>query len=149
MKIPVLPISYGDAQPLLAAITGPVAPPEWRGALPITYRIGPGEATVRLQLAFNWTITPLYNVIARMPGSTYADEWILRGNHHDAWVNGAEDPVSGMAAELEEARALGELRKRGWAPKRTIVYLAWDGEGAAQSTEHVEARPTSWRRMRW
>ncbi len=97
---------------------------------------------MRLQLAFNWTISPLYNVIARLPGSTYPDEWILRGNHHDAWVNGAEDPVSGMAAELEEARALGELRKRGWTPKRTIVYLAWDGEEQALlgSTEHVEAR---------
>ena len=142
MKIPVLPISYGDAQPLLSAITGRLAPQDWRGALPIPYRIGPGEATVRLSLAFNWTVTPLYNVIARLPGTTLADEWILRGNHHDAWVNGAEDPVSGMAAELEEARALGELRRRGWAPKRTIVYLAWDGEeqGLLGSTEHVEAR---------
>ena len=109
MKIPVLPISYGDAQPLLSAITGRLAPEDWRGALPITYRIGPGEATVRLALAFNWTVTPLYNVIARLPGTTLADEWILRGNHHDAWVNGAEDPVSGMAAELEEARALGRI----------------------------------------
>ena len=142
MKIPVLPISYGDAQPLLAAITGRLAPEDWRGALPIPYRVGPGEATVHLSLAFNWTVTPLFNVIARMPGTTYADEWILRGNHHDAWVNGAEDPVSGMAAELEEARALGELRRRGWAPKRTIVYIAWDGEeqGLLGSTEHVEAR---------
>ena len=142
MKIPVLPISYGDAQPLLAAITGRLAPEDWRGALPITYRIGPGEATVRLTLAFNWAVVPLYNVIARLPGTTLADEWILRGNHHDAWVNGAEDPVSGMAAELEEARALGELRRRGWAPKRTVVYLAWDGEeqGLIGSTEHVEAR---------
>jgi N-acetylated-alpha-linked acidic dipeptidase len=142
MKIPVLPISYGDAQPLLAAITGRLAPEDWRGALPITYRIGPGEATVRLTLAFNWAVVPLYNVIARLPGTTLADEWILRGNHHDAWVNGAEDPVSGMAAELEEARALGELRRRGWAPRRTVVYLAWDGEeqGLIGSTEHVEAR---------
>ncbi len=142
MKIPVLPISYGDAQPLLAAITGRLAPEDWRGALPISYRVGPGEATVHLSLAFNWTVTPLFNVIARLPGTTYADEWILRGNHHDAWVNGAEDPVSGMAAELEEARALGELRRRGWAPKRTIVYIAWDGEeqGLIGSTEHVEAR---------
>ena len=148
MKIPVLPISYGDAQPLLAAITGRLAPEDWRGALPITYRIGPGEATVRLALAFNWTVTPLYNVIARLPGTTLADEWVLRGNHHDAWVNGAEDPVSGMAAELEEARALGELRTRGWAPRRTIVYFAWDGEeqGLIGSTEHVEARDDELRR---
>jgi len=142
MKIPVLPISYSDAQPLLSAITGRLAPEDWRGALPIPYRIGPGETTVHLSLTFNWTITPLYNVIARLPGDAFADEWILRGNHHDAWVNGAEDPVSGMAAELEEARALGELRRRGWAPKRTIVYIAWDGEEQALlgSTEHVEAR---------
>ena len=148
MKIPVLPISYGDAQPLLSAITGRLAPADWRGALPITYRIGPGEATVHLSLAFNWDVTPLFNVIARLPGTTAADEWILRGNHHDAWVNGAEDPVSGMAAELEEARALGELRRRGWAPKRTIVYIAWDGEeqGLLGSTEHVEARADELRR---
>ncbi len=141
MKIPVLPISYGDAQPLLDALTGRVAPADWRGALPITYRIGPGPATVHLKLAFNWTVTPIYDVIARLPGSMYPDEWIIRGNHHDAWVNGASDPVSGISAELEEARALGELRKQGWQPKRTIVYAAWDGEEPALlgSTEWVEA----------
>ena len=140
-RIPVLPISYGDAQPLLAALGGPLAPAAWRGALPITYRIGPGPATVHLKLAFNWDIAPLYDVIARIPGSTYPDEWIIRGNHHDAWVNGAGDPISGMSAELEEARALGELRKQGWQPKRTIVYAAWDGEepGLLGSTEWVEA----------
>jgi N-acetylated-alpha-linked acidic dipeptidase len=140
MKIPVQPISYGDAQPLLAALTGPLAPAEWRGALPVTYRVGPGAATVHLKLAFNWTTATLYDVIARLPGSDAPDEWILRGNHHDAWVNGAEDPVSGMAAELEEARALGELRRRGWAPKRTVVYIGWDGEeqGLLGSTEWVE-----------
>jgi N-acetylated-alpha-linked acidic dipeptidase len=139
-RIPVLPISYGDAQPLLAALTGPQAPVAWRGALPITYRIGPGPATVHLKVAFNWDIMPLYDVIARLPGSTYPEEWIVRGNHHDAWVNGAGDPVSGMSAELEEARALGELRKQGWQPKRTIIYAAWDGEEPALlgSTEWVE-----------
>jgi N-acetylated-alpha-linked acidic dipeptidase len=139
-RIPVLPISYGDAQPLLAALNGPLAPVAWRGALPITYRIGPGPATVHLKLAFNWDITPLYDVIARLPGSAYPDEWIIRGNHHDAWVNGAGDPASGMSAELEEARALGELRKQGWQPKRTIIYAAWDGEEPALlgSTEWVE-----------
>jgi N-acetylated-alpha-linked acidic dipeptidase len=138
-KIPVLPISYADAQPLLQALTGPVAPEGWRGALPITYRIGPG-GRAHLKLAFNWDIKPVYDVIAKIPGSTYPDEWIVRGNHHDGWVNGAEDPVSGMSAELEEARALGELRKRGWAPKRTIVYAAWDGEepGLLGSTEWTE-----------
>lgn len=143
-KIPVLPISYGDAQPLLEAIGGPVAPTDWRGALPMTYHIGPGPARVHLKLAFNWDIKPLYNVIARIPGSTFPDEWIVRGNHHDAWVNGTADPVSGMSPELEEARALGELRKQGWRPKRTIVYAAWDGEEPALlgSTEWVETHRT-------
>ena len=141
MKIPVLPISYSDAQPLLAALTGPVAPPNWRGGLPITYRMGPGAARVHLKLAFNWDIKPLYNVIARLRGSTYPDEWVIRGNHHDGWVNGAEDPISGLVPELEEARAMGDLVKQGWRPKRTIVYAAWDGEEPALlgSTEWVEA----------
>jgi N-acetylated-alpha-linked acidic dipeptidase len=139
-KIPVLPISYGDAQPLLAALGGAVVPGDWRGALPITYRFGPGTARVHLKLAFDWSLKRAYNVIARLPGSTYPDEWIIRGNHHDAWVNGAQDPGSGMSAELEEARALGALVKGGWRPKRTIVYAAWDGEeqGLLGSTEWVE-----------
>jgi N-acetylated-alpha-linked acidic dipeptidase len=141
MKIPVLPISYGDAQPLLAAIKGPVAPENWRGGLPITYRIGPGPARVHLKMTFNWDTKPLWDVIAKLRGSTYPDEWVVRGNHHDAWVNGAEDPIAGLIAELEEARALGELVKQGWRPKRTIVYAAWDGEEPALlgSTEWVEA----------
>ena len=139
-KIPVLPISYGDAQPLLAALTGPVAPEEWRGALPITYHLGPGASQVHVKLAFNWDTKRLYDVIARIPGSTYPDEWIVRGNHHDAWVNGTEDPIAGMAPELEEARAFGELLKTGWRPKRTIIYAAWDGEepGLLGSTEWAE-----------
>jgi N-acetylated-alpha-linked acidic dipeptidase len=139
-RIPVLPISYGDAQPLLAALSGAAAPIEWRGGLPITYRIGPGPARVHLKLAFDWSLKRVHNVIARLPGSTYPDEWIVRGNHHDAWVNGAQDPASGMSAELEEARALGQLVKQGWRPKRTIVYAAWDGEeqGLLGSTEWVE-----------
>jgi N-acetylated-alpha-linked acidic dipeptidase len=139
-KIPVLPISYGDAQPLLAAVEGPLVPADWRGGLPITYHIGPGPATVHLKVVFSWDTKRLYNVIARIQGSAYPDEWIIRGNHHDAWVNGASDPVSGMAAELEEARALGALLKQGWKPKRTIVYAAWDGEeeGLLGSTEWVE-----------
>jgi len=140
MKIPVMPISYADAQPMLAAMTGPVAPEAWRGGLPITYRIGPGAARVRLKLAFNWNQTPLYNVIAKIPGSTWPDEWVMRGNHMDGWVNGAADPLSGLVAELEEARALGALLKQGWRPKRTIVYMAWDGEehGLIGSTEWAE-----------
>jgi N-acetylated-alpha-linked acidic dipeptidase len=139
-KIPVLPISYGDAQPLLAAITGPVAPRAWQGGLPITYRLGPGAAKVHLKVFSNWDIKPLYDVIGKIPGSTTPDEWVIRGNHHDAWVNGAEDPISGMVAVMEEARSLGELVKQGWKPKRTIIYCAWDGEepGLLGSTEWVE-----------
>ncbi len=126
--IPTLPISYGDAQPLLQALTGPVAPPSWRGALPITYHVGPGAAKVHLALTFDWKIRPVYDVIARMQGSSEGNEWVVRGNHHDAWVNGAEDPVSGQVSLLEEARALGEIHQQGWQPKRTIIYAAWDGE---------------------
>jgi len=139
-KIPVLPISYADAEPLLAAIGGPVAPREWRGGLPITYRIGPGPAKVHLKMFSNWSMKPLYDVIGKIPGSTYPDEWVIRGNHHDAWVNGAEDPVSGMVTVLEEARSMGELLKQGWKPKRTLIYCAWDGEepGLLGSTEWVE-----------
>jgi len=143
-KIPVLPISYGDAQPLLEAMTGPIAPASWRGGLPITYRLGPGPARVHLKVTANWDIKPLYDVIARITGSTYPDEWVIRGNHHDAWVNGASDPVSGMAPEMEEARAFGQLLKSGWRPKRTIVYTAWDGEEPMLlgSTEWVEKHET-------
>jgi N-acetylated-alpha-linked acidic dipeptidase len=141
MKIPVLPISYGDAKPLLEALGGPVVPDGWRGALPIAYHFGPGPARVHLKLAFNWDTHPLYDVIGRLRGSTNPDEWVIRGNHHDGWVNGAEDPVSGAVAELEEARALGLLVKQGWKPKRTIIYAFWDGEEPALlgSTEWVEA----------
>ena len=138
--IPVLPISYGDAQPLLAALGGQVVPESWRGALPIIYHVGPGPAKVHLVVKSNWDIKPIYDVIAKIPGSDTPDEWVIRGNHHDAWVNGAEDPISGMSPVLEEARALGELMKQGWKPKRTIIYCAWDGEepGLLGSTEWVE-----------
>jgi N-acetylated-alpha-linked acidic dipeptidase len=139
-KIPVLPISYSDAQPLLQAIAGPVAPGDWRGGLPFTYHIGPGPAKVHLKVFSNWNMATLYDVIGKIPGATIPDEWIIRGNHHDAWVNGAEDPTSGMVAVLEEARAMGELVKQGWKPKRTLIYCAWDGEepGLLGSTEWVE-----------
>ncbi|MGD0007532.1 MAG: transferrin receptor-like dimerization domain-containing protein [Terriglobia bacterium] len=139
-KIPVLPLSYGDAQPLLAALKGPMAPGNWRGALPIPYHIGPGPAKVHLKVKSNWDIKTLYDVIARIAGSKYPDEWVVRGNHHDAWVNGAEDPISGLVAELEEARAFGELLKQGWKPQRTLIYCAWDGEEPALlgSTEWAE-----------
>ncbi|HTS38778.1 MAG TPA: transferrin receptor-like dimerization domain-containing protein [Candidatus Solibacter sp.] len=140
-KIPVLPISYGDAQPLLAALKGPMAPDAWRGSLPIPYHVGPGAAKMHLKLEFNWDIKPVYDVIAKIPGSEAPDEWIVRGNHHDAWVNGAEDPVSGQAPLLEEARGLAMLLKQGWKPRRTIIYAAWDGEEPMLlgSTEWVEA----------
>ncbi|HEU4588655.1 MAG TPA: transferrin receptor-like dimerization domain-containing protein [Gemmatimonadales bacterium] len=139
-RIPVLPISSADAEPLLRALGGPVAPAEWRGALPLTFHVGPGPARVHLKVKSDWQLRPIYDVIARLRGSEAPDEWILRGNHHDAWVNGAVDPVSGLAAELEEARALGELVKQGWRPRRTLVYAAWDGEepGLLGSTEWVE-----------
>jgi N-acetylated-alpha-linked acidic dipeptidase len=127
-KIPVMPISYGDAQPLLAALAGPMAPPDWRGTLPIPYHVGPGPAKVHLKVEFNWDIKPVYDVIAKIPGTVAPDEWIVRGNHHDAWVNGAEDPISAQVSLLEEARTLGILLKQGWKPRRTIIYCAWDGE---------------------
>lgn len=140
MKIPVLPISYEDAQPLLAAIGGDTAPSSWVGGLPITYHIGPGPARVRLNLKFNWDIKPAYNVIAKLTGSEYPDQWIMRGNHRDAWVFGAQDPTSGHVAMMEEARVIGELAKSGHRPKRTIVYGSWDAEepGLLGSTEWVE-----------
>ena len=139
-KIPVLPISYSDALPLLRALGGPVAPPDWRGALPITYHLGAGPARVHIKLAFNWNIVPAYDVVARLQGSERGEQWIMRGNHSDAWVNGAQDPISGLVAELAEARAIGELAKTGWKPKRTIIYFAWDGEeeGLLGSTEWAE-----------
>ena len=139
-KIPVLPISYADAEPLFRALGGALVPEAWRGGLPLTYRFGPGPARVHLVVKSDWSRKPLYDVIARLPGSTEADQWVIRGNHHDAWVNGAEDPISGLVAELEEARALGALYAQGWRPKRTIIYAAWDGEepGLLGSTEWVE-----------
>jgi N-acetylated-alpha-linked acidic dipeptidase len=147
-KIPVLPISYGDALPLLSGIGGQDVPREWRGNLPITYHVGPGPAKVHLNVAFNWDIKPIYDVIARIPGSAFPDQWIIRGNHHDAWVNGAEDPISGQVALLEEARSMSELLKQGWRPKRTIIFCAWDGEepGLLGSTEWVETHQDELRR---
>ena len=126
--IPVQPLSYADAQPLLAAIGGRAVPPDWAGALPITYHVGPGPARVHLKLRFDWRLVPAYDVIARIPGAERPEEWVVRGNHHDAWVNGAADPVSGMSALLEEARAYGSLLRQGWRPRRTIVLAAWDAE---------------------
>jgi N-acetylated-alpha-linked acidic dipeptidase len=139
-KIPVQPISYAEAQPLLAALAGPVAPARWRGGLAITYHLGPGPAKVHLRLKFNWDMKQINDVIARIPGASEPDEWVIRGNHYDAWVNGAQDPISGISAEMEEARVLGQMAKEGWKPKRTIIYCAWDAEepGLIGSTEWVE-----------
>lgn len=140
--IPVLPIGYGDALPLLRALGGPVVPTDdWKGALPITYHIGPGPTRVRVALRFDWQVRPLYNVVARIPGATWPDQWVLYGNHHDAWVNGAEDPVSGAVTVLEAARGFAELVRGGWHPQRTIQFSLWDGEewGLLGSTEYAEA----------
>src|SRR5579862_3313710 len=144
LKIPVLPISWADALPLLQQLSGPVVPESWRGALPLTYHAGPGPATVHLQVDFDWSTRPLYDVIATIPGSALSsgakDQWILYGNHHDGWVNGASDPVSGASVLLETARTLSVLRKQGWQPKRTVMFALWDGEeyGLLGSTEWVE-----------
>jgi N-acetylated-alpha-linked acidic dipeptidase len=139
-KIPMLPISYADATPFLKALGGEKLPEAWRGGLPFTYHVGPSNAQAHLQLAFNWDRKPLYDVIVHIPGAKYPDQWVIRGNHHDAWVNGAEDPLSGASPELEEARALGELLKQGWKPERTVIYCFWDGEeeGLLGSTEWGE-----------
>ncbi|WBH16312.1 M28 family metallopeptidase [Sphingomonas radiodurans] len=142
LKIPALPMSYGDAQKLLAQLTGPVAPEKWRGGLPITYHIGGGGGvSVHLAVKSNWALTPVHNVIAKLPGAQMPDQWVVRGNHRDAWVFGASDPLSGHSAMLSEAKALGALWQQGWRPKRTIVYASWDGEeeGLLGSTEWAEA----------
>jgi N-acetylated-alpha-linked acidic dipeptidase len=148
LKIPVLPISYGDAQPLLAALQGPVVPPNWRGALPITYHFGPGPARVHLAISSDWSLKTLYDVIARIPGARNPDEWIVRGNHRDGWVFGAWDPLSGHVAMMAEAKAIGALLKTGWKPKRTLVYASWDGEepGLLGSTEWAEEHAEELRR---
>jgi N-acetylated-alpha-linked acidic dipeptidase len=140
LKIPVMPISYADATPLLAALTGPVAPPHWRGALPITYHMGPGAAKVHLAISSDWSQKPLYDVIAKIPGSQSPDEWVVRGNHRDGWVFGADDPLAGHVDMMAEGKAIGVLLKSGWKPKRTLVYTSWDGEepGLLGSTEWVE-----------
>jgi N-acetylated-alpha-linked acidic dipeptidase len=139
-KIPVMPISYADATPFLQALDGQLVPENWRGGLPLTYKTGPSKVMAHLALSFNWDRKPLYDVVATIKGSTMPDEWVIRGNHHDAWVNGAGDPLSGASPELEEARGLGEMLKQGWKPQRTIIYCWWDGEEPALlgSTEWVE-----------
>jgi N-acetylated-alpha-linked acidic dipeptidase len=140
LKIPVIPISTGDARPLLAALDGPVAPAAWRGALPFTYHIGPGPAKAHLAVFSDWSLKPIYDVIAVMRGSAYPDQWVIRGNHHDGWVFGAWDPLAGNITVMAEAKAIGALARTGWRPKRTLVYASWDGEepGLLGSTEWAE-----------
>ena len=140
LKIPVLPISYGDAQPLMRALTGPRAPAPWRGSLPVTYHLGPGPATVHLRIESDWSQKPVYDVIARLQGSEAPDEWAIRGNHHDGWVFGAADPLSGNVVLMAEMKAMGSLAAQGWHPRRTLIYASWDGEeaGLLGSTEWAE-----------
>ena len=139
-QIPVLPISYRDALPLLEAMGGAVVPNEWRGGLPITYHLGPGPGRIRLKLEFDWKMVTAYNVIARLEGSQHPDEWIIRGNHHDGWNHGAADPISGLIALLSEAKAMSRLASDGVGPARTVIYAAWDAEepGLIGSTEWAE-----------
>jgi N-acetylated-alpha-linked acidic dipeptidase len=128
LKIPVLPVSYADAQVFLAALGGPVAPQNWRGALPITYRVGPGDTQVHLAVKSDWSQHTIYDVIAQMPGQEFPDQWVVRGNHHDGWVFGASDPLSGQVALMAEAQAIGAMVRKGYKPKRTLVYASWDAE---------------------
>ena len=148
MKIPALPISYADALPLLQALGGPLAEPSARGALPLTYHLGPGPAQVHLVVRSDWRLRPIYDVIATMKGAELPDQWIVRGNHHDGWVFGAEDPLSGQVALMAEAKAMGELARSGWRPKRTLIYASWDAEepGLIGSTEWAEAHADELRR---
>ena len=141
LKIPVLPISYAAAQPLLAALGGRVAPASWRGGLPLTYHLGPGPAKVHLKVLSDWRQKTVYDVIAKLRGAQEPDRWIVRGNHHDAWVFGATDPLAGQVALMAEAKAIGVLVKDGWRPRRTLVYTSWDGEepGLVGSTEWAES----------
>jgi N-acetylated-alpha-linked acidic dipeptidase len=140
LKIPALPISYADVQPLLEALGGPVAPKSFRGQLPVTYHMGPSAAPVHLLVKSDWGLKPIYDVIAVMKGSEFPDQWVVRGNHHDGWVFGAWDPLAGNVALLNEAQSIGALAKSGWKPKRTLVYASWDAEepGLIGSTEWAE-----------
>jgi N-acetylated-alpha-linked acidic dipeptidase len=148
LKIPVMPISYADAQPLLEALAGPVAPTAWRGGLPLTYHLGPGPAQVHLKIVSQWRLQTLHNVIATIPGRDSPDQWVVRGNHRDAWTYGAWDPLSGHVAMMAEAKAIGTLLKQGWRPRRTLVFASWDGEEPSLlgSTEWAEANADELRR---
>jgi N-acetylated-alpha-linked acidic dipeptidase len=139
-KIPVTPLSYADASPILEHLGGPESPREWQGALPFTYHVGPGPAKVKMHLKQDYQFRTIWDVIGKIPGTSAPDEWVVAGNHRDAWVYGAVDPNSGTASMLEAVHGFGELLKSGWKPKRTIVIGSWDAEeeGLIGSTEWGE-----------
>ena len=139
-KVPVTPLSYHDAWPILQHLGGPDSPREWQGALPFTYHVGPGPVRVKMHLLQDYQFRTLWDVIGRVRGSESPDEWVVAGNHRDAWVYGAVDPNSGTAAMLEAVHGVGELLKSGWKPKRTMIFASWDGEeeGLMGSTEWAE-----------
>lgn len=139
-KIPTTPISYGDARPILENLAGPETPRDWQGGLPFTYHIGPGPVRVHMVLKMDYQYRTIWNVIGTVRGSQQPDEWVMCGNHRDAWVFGAVDPDSGTAAMLETVHGIGSLLKSGWKPKRTLIFASWDGEeqGLVGSTEYVE-----------
>jgi N-acetylated-alpha-linked acidic dipeptidase len=139
-KVPVTPLSYHDAWPILQHLGGPDSPREWQGALPFTYHVGPGPVRVKMHLKQDYQFRTLWDVIGRVRGSESPDEWVVAGNHRDAWVYGAVDPNSGTAAMLEAVHGVGELLKSGWKPKRTMIFASWDGEeeGLMGSTEWAE-----------
>jgi N-acetylated-alpha-linked acidic dipeptidase len=143
-RIPVTPLSYHDAAPILQHLDGPDSPREWQGALPFTYHVGPGPVRVKMHLKQDYQYRTLWDVIGRVPGSESPGEWVVAGNHRDAWVYGAVDPNSGTAATLEAVHGIGDLLKSGWKPKRTIVFGSWDGEeeGLIGSTEWAEQHET-------
>lgn len=139
-RIPVQPLSYRDAAPLLQALEGKNVPSGWQGGLPFAYHTGPGPAVVHVKTEMDFQVRPIWNVIGRIDGAVEPDRWVILGNHRDAWVFGAVDPSSGSSVMLEVARGLGELLKRGWRPRRTVILASWDGEefGLLGSTEWVE-----------
>ena len=139
-KIPVTPLSYHDVWPVLQHLSGPDSPRDWQGALPFTYHVGPGPSKVKMHLRQDYQFRTLWDVIGRVEGREVPDEWVVAGNHRDAWVYGAVDPNSGTTAMLESVHGVGELLKAGWRPKRTLIFASWDGEeeGLIGSTEWVE-----------
>jgi N-acetylated-alpha-linked acidic dipeptidase len=139
-RIPTTPLSYADAWPVLEHLGGPDSPRDWQGSLPFTYHVGPGPVRVRMHLKQDYQYRTIWDVIGRVRGSSLPEEWVVAGNHRDAWVYGAVDPNSGTAAMLEAVHGIGELLKSGWKPKRTLVFGSWDAEeeGLIGSTEWGE-----------